>query len=1565
MSEINVCQEVDDAIVDVLDGTAPAALFDHIAECDVCRDKKHDAQRAAELVGGAGGDFHAPEGWEARLLAAIDERAGHSSSGPQPIASASHAQGAIVTRLDEGLADDAAALRDAPGTERMTATASSDAAVTAPSMDRVDPHAKTQAMAAYADETDPGVAPHVDAAAARGTAPLESDAARTGSPRAASSSSGVAAANTGNPSSGAAQQSREVHAVPAPRPAAPSSSKPPRGVRRGAFAASALVAVAAAAAFGFYLKGRPGSPDAPDAKAPWTGSVAAVSRAAADKTGGLELCDAKGACAPTAEGGAVAAGSVLKTDARTRARVKLADGTEVSIDRASVLELGKQARTATLRVGSVVADVAHLEGPAAHLRFPGGDIEILGTKLAVTANEEHASIEVARGEVRVASGSSKPVSIRAGEEGTILRRGEITVASSSTLADTMDWSDKSAEEVDAPVLRGIGELRARKPGETKEKEHAVRLAKHAAKVRVVDLVARTEIDETFTNDTDEQLEGIFRFPLPPGAQIERLALEVDGKLVDGAFVDRDRGAAIWRGAIQNAAPHAPKPKEEIVWVPGPWHDPALLEWQRGGRFELKIFPIPKKGSRRVVLAYTQTVEQSAGVRRFTLPLAHDASGTTKIGAFDLDLQVLGADKAVGVTTRGYDLASATGGEGERRTMHAVDFVPSGDLTVEYALPDRDKEVTAWAYAPSASDAQEFATAPGAPAKPASSAKKSAEVQAADEAAASILADKSAYVALAIRPKLPRWKEAKERVHAIVVDASRSMFGERFARATHLASSIVREMDRRDSFVLLACDTTCKPMKENGVPEAPGASAADEVERFLAQIEPDGGSDLSASVRAARAAAGPLGSKELRVVYLGDGTPTVGPTRPGHLEAAVRAALPGDDAAVIAVALGADADTTSLDALARGGGGVMVPYVPGQRVASAARGVLAAAYGEVLREPVVELPAGLSQVTPSRLDPIRAGGEAIVVARMSGADLSGTVKLRGKVAGERFEQTYPIKVLASTKAGNAFVPRLFAAAKIAELDRDGGEAAKPVSIALSRTFHVASRFTSLLVLESETMFKAFGLERAPDSGDAFTGEDAADSSSADGEVAVAGDSGVDELEKAKDDSPARRPAAHARASGGKAADLGASGGGFEARDGAHVQDKSAQKQGKLAANEPPPPPAAAPAAPKPSFAGPAGASAAASAAPEADFKNKVEEKKEMQQPAQTKTPAKKAAPADVDDAWTRREAERARNARRAGMVPMRKVFDRKVSFDAGNTLATQGAGKLVAAEAALRAAPDSRDKTVDLFALYSTSGRLGEAQELTARWSGRDALDPDALLARADLAARQGNRDRAVRILGGLVDVRPNDRAAQTRLAELHEAAGEAELACESRVTISEIAASDAKALADAVRCSRATQMTDLAARLLGDATPTTNAAAERLLVENKPAPPLAGDVQITAEWTGVEDVDVALVDAQGRRTSWLGTPVKNATVTSRDVKSSSRESLAIANLPQGSYVLEVSRASGGDAGVPVRGDVTLHIAGQIRKMPFALTGARTEIGTVRVFFTSRLVPVDQPRGWRR
>ena len=51
----------------------------------------------------------------------------------------------------------------------------------------------------------------------------------------------------------------------------------------------------------------------------------------------------------------------------------------------------------------------------------------------------------------------------------------------------------------------------------------------------------------------------------------------------------------------------------------------------------------------------------------------------------------------------YSFPSGKKADAHELTMQEASFVPSGDLTVEYALPDRNAELTAWAYRPSASD----------------------------------------------------------------------------------------------------------------------------------------------------------------------------------------------------------------------------------------------------------------------------------------------------------------------------------------------------------------------------------------------------------------------------------------------------------------------------------------------------------------------------------------------------------------------------------------------------------------------------------------------------------------------------------------------------------------------------------------------------------------------------------------------------------------------------------------------------------------------------------------------
>ncbi|MCL2825026.1 MAG: FecR domain-containing protein, partial [Polyangiaceae bacterium] len=448
------------------------------------------------------------------------------------------------------------------------------------------------------------------------------------------------------------------------------------------FAAAATLCAAAGAAI--WLNASSTEPS--QTGMAWSATVSSLKVAGKSDNNGLEQCNTDGSsCVRVPEGAILKPPTLLRTDSLTRVILELADGTNIALDRTSELALGEAyGRVAQLKSGMLIADVAHLDDePNAVFPLPHGTVRVLGTKFAITATDSRSSVEVVRGVVELSPKTGSPMRIRAGEEGTIASDNTISVVASPALGESLKWGELSTGEPgpeDAVVL-GLGELRAKKPGTDGELNQAVTLTKHDVKVRISGQTARTEIDEVFSNSSGDVLEGIYRFPLPPDAQIERLALEVDGHLEEGAFEDKGRAAAIWRGVINAATPKSPTPRDEIIWVPGPWKDPALLEWQRGGRFELRIFPIPAKGSRRIVLAYTQHVPKSGGVRKYTYPLTHDQSGSTRIEQFNMDVQIRGFDTNYAVRSRGYSFEQSNNGNAEQLNLSAKSFVPSGDITV--------------------------------------------------------------------------------------------------------------------------------------------------------------------------------------------------------------------------------------------------------------------------------------------------------------------------------------------------------------------------------------------------------------------------------------------------------------------------------------------------------------------------------------------------------------------------------------------------------------------------------------------------------------------------------------------------------------------------------------------------------------------------------------------------------------------------------------------------------------------------------------------------------------------
>ncbi len=125
-------------------------------------------------------------------------------------------------------------------------------------------------------------------------------------------------------------------------------------------------------------------------------------------------------------------------------------------------------------------------------------------------------------------------------------------------------------------------------------EKAIRLSNLAIDVSITGNIATTTFDMTFSNSSNRILEGEFEFPLDEGQTVSRYALDINGKLREGVVVEKEKGRQIFETIV----------RQNI--------DPGLVEMTSGNNFKTRVYPIPAKGSRRVVIAFEQELKQVNG-----------------------------------------------------------------------------------------------------------------------------------------------------------------------------------------------------------------------------------------------------------------------------------------------------------------------------------------------------------------------------------------------------------------------------------------------------------------------------------------------------------------------------------------------------------------------------------------------------------------------------------------------------------------------------------------------------------------------------------------------------------------------------------------------------------------------------------------------------------------------------------------------------------------------------------------------------------------------------------------
>ncbi len=304
-------------------------------------------------------------------------------------------------------------------------------------------------------------------------------------------------------------------------------------------------------------------------------------------------------------------GAVVRTRARQRRRVVLADGSVLYVNQDTEVVVTAHRRIA-LRKGEVYVEVSpQAANPTGRreqfvIHTPTREVVAVGTRLAVTVSGGKTAVCVTQGKARVSGLSGL---LYAGQQ---LRGDDDTPTALPRATHVLDWTEDLMAAAESPLVpksrRAGGALVILDPN---GQEVNLSLRKFHVDVHIEDGFARTTIDQTYFNHTQRRLEGTFYFPLPPDASLSRLAMYVEGKLNEGGMVERDRARAVYESIVHKM------------------QDPALLEWIDGTTFKMRIFPLFARREKRIILSYTQKLPVLYGQTSYRFPAGHTMQNVGK------------------------------------------------------------------------------------------------------------------------------------------------------------------------------------------------------------------------------------------------------------------------------------------------------------------------------------------------------------------------------------------------------------------------------------------------------------------------------------------------------------------------------------------------------------------------------------------------------------------------------------------------------------------------------------------------------------------------------------------------------------------------------------------------------------------------------------------------------------------------------------------------------------------------------------------------------------------------
>lgn len=184
-------------------------------------------------------------------------------------------------------------------------------------------------------------------------------------------------------------------------------------------------------------------------------------------------------------------------------------------------------------------------------------------------------------------------------------------------------------------------------------------------------IATTTYDMLFYNPTNAVLEGALDFPLGDGASVSRFALDINGNLREAVVVDKELGRIAFEAVVRRRV------------------DPALLEKGTGNNYKARIYPIPARGHKRIVLAYEQELVLTEGKHYYDLPLAFK----NELENFDLSITVLDQRTKPVIEKGAIEGLDFTAWQRNyKSTLHKENYVPNTPLRLQIPVNTTVKQL---------------------------------------------------------------------------------------------------------------------------------------------------------------------------------------------------------------------------------------------------------------------------------------------------------------------------------------------------------------------------------------------------------------------------------------------------------------------------------------------------------------------------------------------------------------------------------------------------------------------------------------------------------------------------------------------------------------------------------------------------------------------------------------------------------------------------------------------------------------------------------------------------------